>query len=113
MLLEYANSYELNSGNGLSGFVRYIDSVMESKGDFRSGNVSASSQNAVYMKTMQNSRLFLLLKRLQNSVYRISLSLFSFLMTAVLGLSFRIRKSMKSLLLYHMNIFADIIKINC
>ena len=56
MLLEYANSYELNSGNGLSGFIRYIDSVMESKGDFRSGNVSASSQNAVYIKTMHKSK---------------------------------------------------------
>ena len=56
MLLEYANSYELNSGNGLSGFIRYIDSVMESKGDFKSGNVSASSQNAVYIKTMHKSK---------------------------------------------------------
>lgn len=56
MLLEYANSYELNSGNGLSGFVKYIDSVMESKGDFKSGSVSASSQNAVYIKTMHKSK---------------------------------------------------------
>lgn len=56
MLLEYANSYELNSGSGLSGFIRYIDNIMESKGDFRSGNVSASSQNAVCIKTMHKSK---------------------------------------------------------
>lgn len=56
MLLEYASAYELNYGNGLSGFIRYIDRIMESKGDFKSGNASASSQNAVSVKTMHKSK---------------------------------------------------------
>lgn len=56
MLLEYANSYEGNSAGGVSGFVRYIDRIMESKGDFKSGSSSGSSQNGVFIKTMHKSK---------------------------------------------------------
>ncbi|MGN1481946.1 helicase-exonuclease AddAB subunit AddA [Porcipelethomonas sp.] len=56
MLLEYANSYENNSSGGVSGFVRYIDKIMESKGDFKSGNSAAFSQNGVFIKTMHKSK---------------------------------------------------------
>lgn len=41
MMLEYAEDYEKNSDGGLSGFLRYIDRIMESKGDFKA--VSGSS----------------------------------------------------------------------
>ena len=46
MMLEYAEDYEKNSDGGLSGFLRYIDRIMESKGDFKA--VSGSSGSVSY-----------------------------------------------------------------
>lgn len=56
MMLEYAEDYEKNSDGGLSGFLRYIDRIMESKGDFKAVSGSSGSQNAVSVKTMHKSK---------------------------------------------------------
>jgi len=56
LLLEYAGSFESNSNEGLSGFIKYIDRILERNDDFRSASASASSINAVSVKTMHKSK---------------------------------------------------------
>ncbi|MGN0620823.1 MAG: helicase-exonuclease AddAB subunit AddA [Porcipelethomonas sp.] len=56
LLLEYAGNYEKNSNGGLSGFIKYIDRVSERNDDFKSASASASSRNAVSVKTMHKSK---------------------------------------------------------
>lgn len=56
MMLEYAGNYEKNSDGGLSGFIRYIDRILESGGDFEMAPESHSSQNAVSIKSMHKSK---------------------------------------------------------
>ena len=56
ILLEYANSYESVSGGGIGGFLRYIDRISESKGDFKSVGGSSGIQNSVSIKTMHKSK---------------------------------------------------------
>lgn len=56
MMLEYAGDYEKNSNGGLTGFLRYIDRIMESKGDFKAVSASSGSQNSVSVKTMHKSK---------------------------------------------------------
>lgn len=56
MLLEYANSYESSSGGGIGGFLRYIDRISESKGDFKSIGGNSGIQNSVSIKTMHKSK---------------------------------------------------------
>ena len=55
-LLEYARIYEEGSNQGVSGFVRFIDRIMETKGDFSGGATVASSEDAVSIKTMHKSK---------------------------------------------------------
>lgn len=56
MMLEYAGNYEKNSDGGLSGFIRYIDRIMESGSDFEMAGEPHSSQNAVAIKSMHKSK---------------------------------------------------------
>ncbi|MGN0612545.1 MAG: helicase-exonuclease AddAB subunit AddA [Porcipelethomonas sp.] len=56
LLLEYANSFESANGGGIGGFIRYIDRISETKGDFSSGGSDFSAQNAVSIKTMHKSK---------------------------------------------------------
>lgn len=56
MMLEYVGNYEKNSDGGLSGFLRYIDRIMDSDGDFQIAGGSTGSQNAVSIKSMHRSK---------------------------------------------------------
>lgn len=56
IMLEYVGNYEKNSDGGLSGFIRYIDRVMESGGDFEMAGEPHGSQNAVSIKSMHKSK---------------------------------------------------------
>lgn len=56
MMLEYAGNYEKNSDSGLSGFVRYIDRILESGGDLNNAPEPLSSDNIVSIKTMHRSK---------------------------------------------------------
>ncbi|MCM1226565.1 MAG: helicase-exonuclease AddAB subunit AddA [Clostridium sp.] len=56
MLLEYAGNYEKNSDGGLTGFLRFIDSVMDSGGDLQTAHDPHGSENAVAIKTMHGSK---------------------------------------------------------
>ncbi len=56
LLLEYANNYETVSGGGIGGFLRYIDKIFESKGDFQSVGGALGTQNTVSIKTMHKSK---------------------------------------------------------
>ncbi|MBP1560526.1 MAG: helicase-exonuclease AddAB subunit AddA [Oscillospiraceae bacterium] len=56
LLLDVAESYEKNSGGGLSGFVRYIDMIIRRNGDFRRASVTSANDNAVAVKTIHKSK---------------------------------------------------------
>ena len=56
LLLEYANSFEAASSGGISGFVKYIDKIIETKGDLAASDSGDSSKNAVSIKTMHKSK---------------------------------------------------------
>ena len=56
MMLEYVGNYEKNFDGGLTGFVRYIDSITESGGDFDMASAGHGSQNAVSIKSMHKSK---------------------------------------------------------
>ncbi len=59
MLLQYARQYEENqtsSAGGISGFLRYIDWLVESGNDFQQVAPSAGIENAVVIKTMHGSK---------------------------------------------------------
>ena len=59
LLLQYARQYEENaeaSRSGLSGFLRYIDWLIDSGNDFQQTTVSAGAENAVAIKTMHRSK---------------------------------------------------------
>lgn len=59
-LIQYAKSYEnsvsFEGNGGLSGFIRYIDKVIESGKDFEQGKISALSGNYVSVKTIHKSK---------------------------------------------------------
>lgn len=59
-LIQYAKSYEETSSadgtGGLTGFIRYIDRVIENGGDFTQGKVSASAGDYVSIKTIHKSK---------------------------------------------------------
>lgn len=59
-LIQYAKSYESSSSfegsGGLSGFVRYIDRIIENGTDFSQGKVSSSTGNYVSVKTIHKSK---------------------------------------------------------
>lgn len=56
LLLDVAESYEKNSGGGLSGFVRYIDMIISRSGDLRRASTVSSADNAVAVKTIHKSK---------------------------------------------------------
>lgn len=56
LLLEVAESYEKNSGGGLSGFVRYVDNIIKLGGDFRRASTVSPADNVVSVKTMHKSK---------------------------------------------------------
>ncbi len=56
MMFEYVGNYEKNFDGGLSGFIRYIDRVMESDTDFEMASTSSGIHNAVTIKNMHKSK---------------------------------------------------------
>ncbi len=59
LLLQYAKQYEENaeaSHNGVSGFLRYIDWLIESGNDFQQTTLISGTENAVAVKTMHRSK---------------------------------------------------------
>lgn len=56
LLLDIAESYEKNSGGGLSGFVRYIDMIISRSGDLKHASTVSASDNAVAVKTIHKSK---------------------------------------------------------
>ncbi len=56
MFLEYASSYEKGSGGGITGFLRYIDSVSESGKDFKQAVTVTESSDSVIIRTIHRSK---------------------------------------------------------
>lgn len=56
LLLRYASSYDKSSGRGLSGFLRYINSVFENGNDFKRMEHTKSNSDAVTITTMHSSK---------------------------------------------------------
>lgn len=56
LLLDIAEGYEKNSGGGLSGFVRYVNTVIKRGGDFNGAAVSSPAENVVSIKTIHKSK---------------------------------------------------------
>ncbi len=59
LLMQYARQYEENidaAHSGLSGFLRYIDWLLESGNDFQQSTLSMGAENAVSVKTMHKSK---------------------------------------------------------
>ncbi len=56
LLLRYASSFDATSGKGLSGFLRYINSVFENGNDFKTMQVSSNSSDSVIITTMHSSK---------------------------------------------------------
>ena len=56
LLVEYANKYESNGAGGLSGFIRYVDDVIEQKSDFEQANVISPNDNAVSILSIHKSK---------------------------------------------------------
>lgn len=56
LLLMYARSYEENSQGGVSGFIRYVDTMLENGKDFAQASSSDGSDLQVAVKTMHGSK---------------------------------------------------------
>lgn len=56
LLLEYARSYEKSSAEGVSGFLRYIDYISKSGGDFEQALTVTETSEAVTVKTVHRSK---------------------------------------------------------
>lgn len=56
LLLEYAGSYERNSSDGVTGFLRYIDSVSEKDNAFQQAVSVTEGGESVYIKTYHASK---------------------------------------------------------
>lgn len=56
LLLEYAKSYENSSNEGVAGFLRYIEYITKSGGDFAEAMVITESEDAVNVKTIHKSK---------------------------------------------------------
>ena len=57
--MQYAKQYEENTDaahNGVSGFLRYIDWLLDSGNDFQQTSLTAGVENAVAVKTMHRSK---------------------------------------------------------
>ncbi len=56
LLLDIAESYENNSGGGITGFVRYIDMLVKKNGKMHHASTVSASDNAVSVKTIHKSK---------------------------------------------------------
>lgn len=56
LLLMYARSYEENSQGSVSGFLRYVDNMIENGKDFAQASSSDGSDSQVAVKTMHGSK---------------------------------------------------------
>lgn len=56
LLLEYANSYDNGVGGGLSGFIRYINSIFQSGGDLKQAGIVSQNSEAIVIKTIHKSK---------------------------------------------------------
>ncbi len=56
LLQNYAYTYESNVGGGLGGFIRYINSISDSKGDLPQAVVMNENTDAVSVKTIHKSK---------------------------------------------------------
>lgn len=56
LLQNYAYTYENNVGGGLGGFIRYINSISDSKGDLAQAIVMNENSDAVNIKTIHKSK---------------------------------------------------------
>ena len=56
LLLDIADSYEKNSGGGITGFVRYIDMLVRKNGKMHNASTVSASDNAVSIKTIHKSK---------------------------------------------------------
>ncbi|MCC8191542.1 MAG: helicase-exonuclease AddAB subunit AddA [Ruminococcus sp.] len=56
LLLRYASAFDSNSAKGLSGFLRYLDSVSENGHDFKTMQVASSATDSVIITTMHSSK---------------------------------------------------------
>ena len=56
LFLEYANSYDKSIGGGLTGFIRYIESVFSNGGDLKQAGVLNNSSDSVSIKTIHKSK---------------------------------------------------------
>lgn len=56
LLLEYAQSYENSSNDGASGFLRYIEYIQRTGGDFSQALLVTESEDSVAVKTIHKSK---------------------------------------------------------
>lgn len=56
LLLEYARAYEQSSPDGISGFLRYIDYISRTGGDFEQALTVTENEDAVVLKTIHSSK---------------------------------------------------------
>ena len=56
LLLEIADSYEKNSGGGISGFIRYADNMIRRGSDMSMASTVSAGENAVSIKTIHKSK---------------------------------------------------------
>ena len=56
LLLDIADSYESNSGGGISGFVRYVDMLVKKEKYLNHASTVSAADNAVSVKTIHKSK---------------------------------------------------------
>lgn len=56
LLLEYVKSYENSANGGLTGFIRYIDTISKNGGDLKQAGTAFGTDNVVQIKTMHKSK---------------------------------------------------------
>ena len=56
LLLEYANSYDKSISGGLTGFIRYINSVFSNGGDLKQATTVNNLNDSVVIKTIHKSK---------------------------------------------------------
>ncbi len=56
LLLDVADSYEKNSGGGLSGFVRYLNMIIRRGGDLKRASAVSAAEDVVSVKTIHKSK---------------------------------------------------------
>ena len=56
LLLEYANSYDKSISGGLTGFIRYINSIFKNGGDLKQAGTINNTNDSVAIKTIHKSK---------------------------------------------------------